>query len=632
MCGICGQIQLSSGRGSAVEADVRRMCRAMIHRGPDDEGIYINNNGYPQACLGHRRLSIIDLTACGHQPMSNEDNTLWLVLNGEFYNYSTLRKALIEKGHVFRSNTDTETAIHLYEEYGEDFLQYLHGMFALALWDENKNILILARDRVGKKPLLYHYRSGVFSFSSELAALLESKHIAKDINKESLDYYLTFGYIPAPLSIYHHVFKLPPASILILSKGEIEIKEYWRLDYVRKVNISEQDAATEVLRLLQDAVKIRMYSDVPLGAFLSGGIDSSAVVALMCRYSERKVRTFSIGFQDEAYNELSYARNIANKFGTDHHEFIVKPDICNLLPVLVERYGEPYADSSCVPTFYLSQQTKRFVTVALSGDGADESFAGYDRYQAMIIAEKYTKLPVIMKGIINILLRYLPDSAHSKNIFRKIKRFSDGLNLPLTQRYLQWVGICSDNLKKELYSDYFLSDLTKGNPFESFFLSLEGRKDLSLIDALLKTDMRTYLPNDLLVKVDIASMANSLEARAPFLDHTLMEFAASLPSEYKINKGIKKYILKMSLKGLLPDNNINRPKTGFGVPLYAWLRNELKDYVAQIILSERAIKRGYFKADTLKYLLRQHLKGSQDYSSVLWSLLMLELWHQRFID
>ncbi len=617
MCGICG---ITDKKGGYIQDKViRDMAGRMAHRGPDDSGIFLDLKAIPHAGLGHRRLSIIDLSAVGRQPMSNEDGKIWIVLNGEIYNYPELKEELKRKGHIFKSDTDTEVVIHLYEEYGASCVRYLRGMFAFAIWDGRDRSLFIARDRIGKKPLVYCYDGGRFAFSSEFGSLLESGLADKEINREALDIYLTLGYIPAPLTIYKKVFKLPPAHTLTLKNGQIRIERYWQLDYLKKVRISEDEAADEVMRLLEEAVKIRLHSDVPLGAFLSGGIDSSAVVALMSRATSGRVKTFSIGFDDKDYNELEYARLVAKRFNTDHNELIVKPDAMSVLPILVERYGEPYADSSCIPTYYVCNQTRRYVTVALNGDGGDESFAGYERYQAMLISECYQKIPRLARSAIGGVFKLLPDSVHSKNRIRRLKRFMEGVNLPACERYLRWVSIFDDPAKKagaiRLLRPYF-----------------ESSRNPALLDKLLAADVNTYLPDDLLVKVDIASMANSLEARSPFLDHKLMEFAASLPASYKMKWLIKKYILKKGLDKLLPKEITGRKKMGFGLPVGSWFRGDLKGYLKDTILSEKALKRGYFEADVIKRIAEEHISGKKDHTFRLWSLLMLEMWHKRFID
>lgn len=631
MCGICGAID-NNVNATINDSLLFNMCAAMAHRGPDDEGVYTNSSSEPFVGLGHRRLKIIDLSSSGHQPMSNEDGTVWIVFNGEVYNYRDLRRGLQEKGHSFKSHTDTETVIHLYEEYGRDCVKFLSGMFAFAIWDSKGQSLLLARDRVGKKPLIYSFKDGIFCFASEFLSLLSSGAVKKEVNYDSVNYYFSFGYIPAPLTIYKNVFKLLPAHTLVFKNGKIDICRYWGLDYDRKIVISEDEAAEETLKLLREAVKIRLYSDVPLGAFLSGGVDSSTVVALMSQLSQEKVKTFSIGFREEGYSELKYAGNIAKRFATEHHEFIVKPKALEILPLLVERYGEPYADSSCIPTYYVAQETKKYVTVALNGDGGDELFAGYERYPAMLIAEIYKGFPDIAKKIISGFLFLLPVSVNPRNRMRNIKRFFEAANLPRQQRYLRWVSIFSPELKISLYSDEFknkVSDKDSAAWLEPF---LYGSNKLNLLDRLLMADTHTYLPNDLLVKMDITSMANSLEARSPFLDHKLMEFAASLPAEYKIKGLVKKYILKKAIKGLVPAQNIHRRKMGFGMPVGEWFRQDLKGILYETLLSKQFINRGYFKHDKVKNMIKEHIERHADYTFQLWALLMFELWHRRFID
>lgn len=629
MCGICGIIDY--GYTNYVNEDVlRRMCKSMKHRGPDDEGIYINKSA--SVGLGHRRLKIIDLSQAGHQPMTNEDRTVWIVFNGEIYNYKNLQDELRSKGHVFRSHTDTEIAIHLYEEYGEDCLKYMRGMFAFALWDEKNQLLFAARDRVGKKPLLYHNNKGKFCFASEFESLLSSSLINKEIDFQSVHYYLTFGYIPAPLTIYKNVFKLPPAHFLLLRNGKVNLKRYWQLDYSKKINISEGEASDEIIRLLKEAVRVRLISDVPLGAFLSGGIDSSIVVGLMSQISSQRVKTFSVGFEDKDYNELSYARSVARRFNTDHHEFIVKSNALEILPLLIERYGEPYADSSCIPTFYVARETRQFVTVALNGDGGDELFAGYERYQAMLGAEIYQKLPRLLREALSKAIGILPDSVNPKDKLRRVKRLFEAINLPKGERYLRWVGMLDETLKNDLYSDYFSKAVFNFSPLKIIEPYLNDINNVILLDSLLYTDTMTYLPNDLLVKVDITSMANSLEARSPFLDHELMEFAARLPAGYKIKMFKKKYILKKSAKRLIPQGILARRKMGFGVPVGKWFRNELKGLLCDTLLSHSSFKRGYFKSEVIKGMVRRHILGQKDHTFALWSLLVLELWHRRFMD
>jgi len=563
--------------------------------------------------------------------MCNEDTTVWVVLNGEIHNYKELRQELEGKGHHFKSHTDTESVIHLYEEYGMDCVRYLRGMFALAIWDERERRLFLARDRLGEKPLLYSYLNGRFSFASEFSGLLASGLIKKKIHKEAINYYLTFGYIPAPMTIYEDVFKLPPAHTLSLKDGRINIHQYWQVDYRNKIKISEEEAGEEILRRLKESVKIRLDSDVPLGAFLSGGTDSSAIVALMAELSTSKVNTFSIGFPEEGYSELGHARRVAKIFNTNHHEFIVRPDALAILSELVSHYGEPYADSSCIPTYYVSKMTRKYVTVALTGDGGDEAFAGYDRYQAVLLAQHYQNIPLFLRKMISSSIRILPAKEKPKNKIKKMKRFLAAAELNRSQRYLYWVGNFTFELKERLLSEEFKRTF-KGNPeveFETYFKDSAG---LFPLDQVLRTDMLMNLPNDFLVKTDIASMANSLELRSPFLDHKFVEFAAVLPWQLKIKRGIKKYILKKTLAKFIPKQNLYRWKMGFALPVGEWFRDELKGYLQDNLLSPRSLSRGYFKPEVVKAMVDSHIACQAEYSTQLWSLLMLELWHQRFID
>jgi asparagine synthase (glutamine-hydrolysing) len=627
MCGICGIIDTDKRTGH--EGAVGAMTGAMSHRGPDDEGIY----SAAGISLGHRRLSIIDLSSAGHQPLANEDKSIWVVLNGEIYNYKDLREELEKKGHIFRSHSDTEVIAHLYEEKGRDCVKSLVGMFAFAIWDAKKDLLLLARDRAGKKPLLYSCVDGKLCFASEFSALLKSGLIKKEIRPEALDYYLTFGYIPSPLTVYKNVFKLMPAHTLIFKNGQVKTERYWQLDYEKKIKLTEEEAEEELLRLLLDSVRIRLYSDVPLGAFLSGGIDSSLIVGLMSRAHNQRIKTFSIGFDESDYNELRYARNIARYFNTEHNEFIVKPKALEVLPTLVERYGEPFADPSAIPTFYVSKMSRQYVTVVLNGDGGDELFAGYERYQAMVYSEAFNRLPRSLKRTVAALCSdTIPDSLNQKGLTNKARRFFGAALLPLHKRYIKWIGVFDDELKRDLYTPQFL-DSTGNFDVEDFFRdSLSGHDELTLVDRLLRLDTLTYLPGDLLVKVDIASMANALEARSPFLDHRVMEFAASLPSHFKLKGLTQKYILKKTATEIIPKENIYRTKQGFGVPVGDWFRAELKDYLRDNLLNGRALKRGYFKPETIKRMAEAHFSRKREYGKQLWALLMLELWHKKFMD
>jgi asparagine synthase (glutamine-hydrolysing) len=579
-----------------------------------------------------RRLAIIDLKS-GQQPIHNQDRTAWIVFNGEIYNYRELRDKLEKLGHSFYTNSDTEAIVHAYDQYGADCPKHLRGMFAFAIWDERTQELFIARDRVGKKPLLYAEVKGQFIFGSEFSALLQHPDIGKEIDFEALNQYLSFMCVPAPLTAYQAIRKLEPGHSLRYRKGEIRIERYWQPDFSKKIDISEQEAGERTIAILREAVKVRLMSEVPLGAFLSGGIDSSAVVALMAEESSTPVKTFSIGFEEQDFSELHHARRVAEHVGADHHEFIVRPDALEVLPVLVEHYGEPYADSSAIPTYYVARETRKHVTVALNGDGGDESFAGYERYAAMRLAEQYHRIPAMLReSVVRQAIELMPSSETKRSRIRDVKRFIQSASLPKVERYLNWVSIFDRQAKQDLFTENFTRQ-TQGDSaariLDPWFARANGS---GVVDAVLLADIMTYLPNDLLVKVDIATMANSLEARSPFLDHHVIEFAASLPEKYKLRGFTTKYLLKQMLRKLLPAENLDRRKMGFGVPIGHWFRGKLQPFLRETLLAESSLKRGLFKPEGVKRLVELHTRGERDYSQQLWTLLMLELWFQRFID
>lgn len=626
MCGIAGIV-----RNDARDVDrelVRRMCDAIRHRGPDEDGFYFSG----PVGLGMRRLAIIDLKS-GQQPIHNQDSTAWIVFNGEIYNYRELREQLEKLGHTFYTNSDTEAIVHAWDRYGAACPKHLRGMFAFAIWDERTQELFLARDRVGKKPLLYAETNGQFVFGSEFSALLLHSDISREIEPAALHHYLSFMCVPAPLTAYRAIRKLEPGHSLRWRKGEITIERYWQPDFSKKLKITEAEAGERAVEILREAVRLRLISEVPLGAFLSGGIDSSAVVALMSEESSTPVKTFSIGFEEQDFSELHHARRVASHVGADHHEFIVRPDAFEVLPTLVEHYGEPYADSSAIPTYYVARETRQHVTVALNGDGGDECFAGYERYAAMRLAEKYLKVPgVLRKGLIDQAVRMLPSSGKRRSRARDAQRFVEAASLSKVDRYLRWVSVFDSEAKTDLYADGFRAE-TAPRPsaqlLEPWFAFANGA---GIVDASLLTDTMTYLPNDLLVKVDIATMAVSLEARSPFLDHKVIEFAASLPEKLKLRGLTTKYLLKRVLRKLLPAENLDRRKMGFGVPIGHWFRGKMEPFLRETILSEKAFGRGLFKPEAVRRLVELHVSRERDYSHQLWTLLMLELWFQRFID
>ena len=626
VCGIAGIVRSD---GAPVDRElVARMNEAIRHRGPDDDGFYFSDG----VGLGMRRLSIIDLKS-GHQPIHNQDRTAWIVFNGEIYNYRELRAQLENLGHRFYTDSDTEAIVHAWDQYGTDCPRYLRGMFAFAIWDERTKSLFLARDRVGKKPLLYAELDGELVFGSEFTALLQHPRISRDVDFEAIHHYLSFICVPAPLTAFRAIRKLGPGHSLLWHDGEIKTERYWQLDFSKKVSLGEEEAGERVVELLREAVRVRLMSEVPLGAFLSGGIDSSAVVALMAQESSEKIKTFSIGFDEQDFSELHHARRVAEHLGADHHEFIVRPDAMEILPTLVEHYGEPFADSSAIPSYYVSKETRAYVTVALNGDGGDECFAGYQRYAAMSIAQKYANLPEALRnGVISKAVRALPGFDAHQNPLRKAKRFVAAASLPPVERYLRWVSAFDEAAKQNLYSDGFRHDTAKfrtASILEPWFARANGA---GIVDAALLTDTMTYLPNDLLVKMDIASMTVSLEARSPFLDHHLMEFAASLPEKLKLRRLTTKYLLKRVLRKLVPAENLNRSKMGFGVPIGQWFRGAMQPFLRETLLSEKALSRGLFKPEAVRDLIDRHVAVKADHSHRLWSLLMLELWFERFID
>ncbi len=627
MCGIVGFVNSNSRLASREILEQMNAC--IIHRGPDEDGFFVKES----VALAMRRLAIIDLKG-GQQPIFNEDKTAAIVFNGEIYNYQEIKKDLESRGHRFYTNSDTETIVHLYDEYGADCVQHLRGMFAFAIWDSKDRSLFLARDRVGKKPILYsHQENGDLIFGSEFTALLAHPSISREVDFEAIDSYLSYLCVPAPQTAFKQIRKLEPAHWLRWKDGRIETRRYWQPDFSKKIKISEAEAIEETTRILREATKLRLISEVPLGAFLSGGVDSSVVVALMAEASSQPVKTFSIGFEEQDFSELKYAKRVAEHVGAEYHEFIVRPNALEVLPTLVEHYGEPYADSSAIPTYYVSKETRQFVTVALNGDGGDESFAGYERHAAMKIAEIYHRFPEFARKLfIEKPINLFPTSELKKSRLRDAKRFLQAASLPRTERYFRWMSTFNRDAKRELYTRDFSERVAAQNPssvMDKWFGEANGSGTL---DATLLTDQMTYLPNDLLVKVDIASMANSLESRSPFLDHKVIEFAASLPEHLKMQRFETKSLLKKVAARLVPREVVYRRKMGFGVPIGNWFRGEMKSFVRDRLLSEKSLKRGIAKSKMIEKYVNEHTNGERDHTFQIWTLLMLELWFQRFID
>jgi asparagine synthase (glutamine-hydrolysing) len=604
------------------------MCRAIEHRGPDSRGAFVEGG----VGLGIQRLRIIDLYT-GDQPIFNEDGSVVVVLNGEIYNFQELRDRLLHRGHRFRTASDTEVIVHLYEESGPDCVSSLQGMFAFALWDARKRQLLLARDRVGKKPLFYSLYGGRLTFASELQGLLQDRDIPRTLDHNALDCYYAYQYVPAPYSAFAHVRKLPPASTMVYRDGEVEVSRYWRVRYAPKLAASDpQDLHEQILDTIDRAVQRRMVSDVPLGAFLSGGVDSSAIVAAMARHSSGPVKTFSIGFTDASFNELPYARSVAERFSTEHHEFVVEPSAIEILPKLVRHYGEPFADASAIPSFYLAELTRRHVTVALNGDGGDESFAGYNRYVSNMIADRLGGLPYPVRRSIAAVAARLPSGPEPRSTLNRIRRLGRALALNPPQRYARHMSYFNVFDRAEAYTDEYkalIGESVAPAVIEGPWHAASGS---SVIDVMLETDVETYLPGDLLVKMDIATMAYSLEARSPLLDPEVMELAAVVPAEWKLNGLEKKVVLRDALSAWLPRDLLDRPKMGFGVPLPAWFRNELRGYVSDVLLDPLTMSRGYFRRDYVEQLLARHFNGQEDNSPKMWALLISELWHREYVD
>ncbi|MEW6247483.1 MAG: asparagine synthase (glutamine-hydrolyzing) [Nitrospirota bacterium] len=628
MCGIAGQV--TADRRPVAKHVIEAMGERLRHRGPDDHGIYVRGH----VGLAHRRLSILDLSPAGHQPMTNEDGSVWLVFNGEIYNFEELRR-LLEDRHTFRSRTDTEVIIHLYEQHGVQCLSMLRGMFAFAIWDERTQRLVLARDRLGKKPLFYSVLQGGLMFASELKALLAGG-IPRDIDPVAIHYYLTYQYIPAPRTIFRNVRKLLPGHVLVYEDGKASESSYWSLRYDDKLTgRTDREYVEEFRSLLQESVRLRLASDVPLGAFLSGGVDSSSIVAEMSRLMTQPVKTFSIGFKEAAYNELPYARDVAKRFGTNHHEFIVESSAVDILPTLVRVYDEPYADSSAIPTFYVSQLCRQFVTVVLNGDGGDELFGGYPRYRFRPIDHLASRLignstnVAIAAAELRKLIARLPGDVPE---IRGIQCRLDRLFMPIDQRYLERICYFTPAEAEALYTSGFGQTVRGYRAGELMSQWFDEAQASTFLDKLLSVDTRSYLPDDLLVKVDRATMAHGLEARSPLLDHRLVEFAASLPVHMKIRNGETKYLLKEAMRDVLPDSILNRDKKGFGVPIDRWFRIDCHELVRETLLSDRCTSRGYFKSNRVRQIIETHQQTDDNYGSRLYALLMLELWHREYMD
>ena len=623
MCGIAGFADIAP-RPRTLESDrtrVTRMCDVMRHRGPDDEGVFVA----PGVGLGMRRLSIIDL-AGGHQPIQNEDRTISVVFNGEIYNYRELRDTLEAAGHRFSTSSDTETIVHGYEEWGDRVLSRLRGMFGIAIWDARTSTLLLARDRVGIKPLYYAEVGGRLLFGSEAKCLLANPEVDRELDPRALDHYLAYLYTPRDRSIFRGIRKLPPGHFLKVHAGRVDVAHYWQLPIDRTFAGSEAEALDQLEGTLAAAVGSHMVSDVPLGAFLSGGIDSSIVVALMAKASTRPVKTFSIGFDEAPFNELPHARAIAEHLGTEHHEFIVRPDALGILDRLIWHFDEPFADSSAIPTWYVSEMARRHVTVVLSGDGGDELFGGYDRYLPHPRVASFDRLvPGVGRVIAAAAWRGLPHGVRGKNFLRHVARDAQG-------RFLDSVTFYHADERRELLSHDAQQALGEWDTEAAFRAPFDRMRQLPFPSQMMAFDFETYLPEDCLTKVDRMSMAHSIESRVPLLDHLVVEFAASLPASLKIQGSRRKHLLKELAFRLVPRHLLDRPKQGFGVPIGNWFRGSLRDTFGDVIGSSVTRQRGYFNQTFVSRVLDEHLAGTRDHSLRLWQLLVFELWHRQYVD
>jgi asparagine synthase (glutamine-hydrolysing) len=639
MCGICGAAWTDPSRALA-ERDLGAMVARLEHRGPDDAGTYRHDH----AALGFRRLSILDLPG-GHQPLPNEDGSVWTVFNGEIYNFPALRHRLEARGHTLRSSGDTEVLVHLYEDEGTGMFALLRGMFALAIWDAPRRRLVLARDRLGQKPLVYRHDGSRIVFASELKALLAlgEADVPRQLDPLALDRYLTYGYIPHPATILDGVHKLPPAHFAVWHEGRLTLDRYWNPDWNAEVDRPAGEDVDCLRGTLAEAVQEQMVADVPLGAFLSGGVDSTIVVGLMQKASSRPVETFSIGFDDRAFDESQYAALAARRLGTAHHAFVVAPKAWETLPALAWQFDEPFADSSALPTWHVARETRQYVKVALTGDAGDELFAGYDRYRALALAGMLDRLPLGPREWLGgPVARVLPASARAKTRLRQVRRWLEGIGDRPDARYIRWVTLFDEASRAGLYSDAFLDRLAAAGARDPAAADPSSVLDRALAAAPRRdpvtratiADLLTYLPGDLLFKVDMASMAHSLECRSPFLDHRVVELALAMPLRRKLRlrQGRSKVVLKQAFADLLPPAIRNRAKMGFGVPIDRWFRGELKDELRAVLLDPAALARGLFRAEMVTTMIDEHTQGRRDHAYKLWALLMLELWFKNHID
>jgi asparagine synthase (glutamine-hydrolysing) len=602
------------------------MTQAIHHRGPDQYGVYTDES----ASLGHRRLSIIDLSEDGRQPMTNEDESVWVTFNGEIYNFQELRRSLEAKGHVFRSRTDTEVIVHAYEEYGANCVQWLRGMFAFALWDRNRGELILARDRIGIKPLYYYLDGQKLIFASEIKAILQVPDIEVEINPQALYYYVGYEFVPAPDTIFRRIYKLPPGHYLRYKEGQVELTQYWDVRFQAEAH--PPDYYAEGLReLLTQAVQTHLVSDVPLGVFLSGGLDSSALVALMSQCGVEPIQTFSLGYADASFSELEYARIIAERFKTQHRELIIDPITPELVEEAVWHLDEPMTDLSAIPFYLICKKAREHVTVCLSGEGGDEVLVGYDRFKASKAHEYYRLLPAWMRQrVIPPLIAALPDRPQKKGPINILKRFIEGGLLPDDGGHMRWQYFGLPQQGAALFSKELLQAIS-GDPFEPIRHYAARCNSRDRLDQEIYVDLKFIMPESLLMKVDKMSMAHALEVRVPFLDHLFVEFCGTIPSHLKLRGFSTKAIFRSAMKGLLPESILRRGKQGYSLPIKNWLRQELRDYTTELLTSSPLMAE-MFNLTYIRQLIREHQDYRANHSHLLWALINLAIWHRQFIE
>jgi asparagine synthase (glutamine-hydrolysing) len=621
MCGICGF-------NWSDQELIARMTKTLQHRGPDQDGLYCDD----KISLGHRRLSIIDLSEHGRQPLSNEDGSIQVVYNGEIYNFQGIKDDLIAKGHQFVGGSDTEILVHGYEEYGYELLQKLNGMFAFAIWDKNKERIWIARDRIGIKPLYYSLREGKFSFASEIKAMLEDSALERQVNYQAMYRYLCFEFVPAPETMFAGINKLPAGHYAVYEKGELTVTRYWDLNFAVNPDVSEDAIVENVRDLIDQAVRRRLLSDVPLGAFLSGGLDSSAIVAMMRRHNPGRLRTFTIGYKDKTFSELDYAQIVAEHFETDHQVLMIDDMDEQSIEKSLWHLDEPMTDLSSIPLMFICQQAKQHVTVCLSGEGGDEVFAGYDRFKAARLARHLNIIPRGIRGpVLNTLASMLPDQRQKKGFINMLKRFMEGAALPDEGMHLRWQFFSNPKLEKHLYSSAFRNGVTSFDPFEPLRPYHARSEGQDIINRQIYADMRYMMTDSVLMKVDKMSMASSVEIRVPLLDHTLVEYMGTVQGNLKLRGSQTKYIFRKALEGILPESIVYRGKQGYSLPVKSLLRGGLKPYMERL-LHESPIIRECMNPEYVDQLISEHLAMKHNHNHVLWGMMNIAIWHNRFFN